>query len=116
MPAKGTQGKVLNVLLGKSRPQRARGSSMAEICREINVKPMLWCGKRLCGFPNPRKRKTMTLFRTSCSPKYSTVMGSIRTLAKKGEVTITTEMKYDTIKRALDPRRMVRLSKRRRLI
>lgn len=92
----------------------SKGLSMAQICRSINeVTYQRYCGRRKCGFPNPRKRKHFTLFEHSCKYPYSKVMSHIRKLGKKGTVTITTESRFDKWKGkygAEDFRRIVRLN------
>ena len=103
------KGPILKALMGKS------GLSMAEICRTINEQTnILYCGRRRCGFPNPRKRKHFTLYPYSCKYPYSSVTAKIRKMKRKGTVTITREKRFDKFvgkHGAFDTRQIVRLQK-----
>lgn len=106
---KATKEQILRLI--KGRGIDVRGMSVAEICREINQKQIFWCGRRKCGFPNPRKRKVFTLHETDCDPKYSAVCAAVKALEKEGVVVTTKELWFDKFKSrgALDPRKVVRL-------
>lgn len=96
----------------REQKQRRVGHSMAQICRGINCQlNPLYCGRRKCGFPNPRKRKRFTLYEHSCQYPYSSVTRNIRKLGKEDKVRIKTELRFDKFKSggADDPRRIVRL-------
>lgn len=102
----------LSILKFLEQQQRKEGHSMAQICRGINCQlNPLYCGRRKCGFPNPRKRKRFTLFNYVCEYPYSSVMRKLKQMERKGLITITPEMRFDKFKSggALDPRKIVRL-------
>ena len=85
------------------------GLSISEICREVNgigKDNLLYCGRRNCGYPNPRKRKNFFLHPCSCKYKYYQVCSLVHRLKN---VEIKKEMRYDRIKHGLDPRTIVRL-------
>lgn len=90
-----------------------KGLSMAEICRDINqVTGLRYCGRRKCGFPNPRKRKTQVLFEHTCKFPYSRVTRELRKMEEKGVVSVTSELRFDKFKSkgAMDHRRIVRFT------